>query len=404
MFFYGASGVFLRASGVSDRDGSTGRPGPSTGRSSIRYRARLVDGWIPATAKVAATILVAAVLAACGRGSDPVEPRAVVMAAGAGDRATLEGAGSTAVSIVLREWVDRYRRVAPGVSMRYQLLGSEAGIRRVLAGDADFAFSDVTLMPGEDPGTGRNAVIQVPCAGQGVAIVYNLPEVDGLRLAPETLAGLLRGTITRWDDPAIATDNQAAGELPDTAVTVVHRVERSGTTGVLTRWLQQAAPREWGLGFARQVAWPKGVEARGSEGMVSAVRRTRGGIGYVSLAHAREAGLKVAAVSNSSGKFVNPTSATVAATLSRARGNDRDLTLEVPPAEAPAAYPIAGFVYLVFRPQSSAAGSEALRHFAEWLLTDGQTSTERLGYSALPVPLSVRTLSGLRAGGVPVRE
>ena len=41
-----------------------------------------------------------------------------------------------------------------------------------------------------------------------IARVDNLPGVDGLRLSPETYAGIFMGEITKWDDPRIKGDNR----------------------------------------------------------------------------------------------------------------------------------------------------------------------------------------------------
>ena len=44
-----------------------------------------------------------------------------------------------------------------------------------------------------------------------------------------TIAKIFDGKITKWNDPAIADQNKDL-KLPDTAITVVHRSDKSGTT------------------------------------------------------------------------------------------------------------------------------------------------------------------------------
>jgi len=345
----------------------------------------------------------ASATAGCG-GSSSIEPSVgdVVLAPGARDEATLSGAGSTAVAPLLQDWVEQYRRIAPGVNTRYQLSGSDAGTKALTTGDVDFAFSDTPLSPTNKIVAGGDHVVQIPLIGLGVAIVYNLPGVEKLRFRPDVLAGVLQGTISQWDDASIKADNPSL-RLPPTAITVVHRIERSGTTAILTRYLQQAAPRTWTLGFSSQVAWPRGVEARGSEGMIRAMQQKTGTIGYAALAFPLGAGLPVAEISNRSDRFVGPTPETIAAALSAAEGNDEDLTLEVPLTDAPRGYPISGFSYLVLRiPGSDPAKADALRHFAAWALTEGQRAVERLNYAPVPLALAARSLEGLAAGGAPV--
>lgn len=336
--------------------------------------------------------------------SGPAPPE-VERLPGALDRGVLVGSGSTAVAPILQDWIPEYKRSVAGITFQYRLVGSDTGIVDVTAGDTDYAISDVPITPREAaPGTGAGHLAQVPVIGFGVAIAYNLPGVQSLRLRPDTLAQIFMGLVSKWDDPAVKADNPTVA-LPSTAITVVHRADRSGTTGVLTRYLTQAASKTWLLGIGRQVPWPKGVGARGSDEAVATVQRTIGAVGYVAEPHAKRAGLQVALVANRSGKFLSPDSDAVAATLYAAIGNEVDLTLEVPLAEAPAGYPIAGFCYLIFQVGGPDRAKEAaLARFAAWALMGGQASAERLGYAPVPLFLRIRTLSGLRAGGVPVKS
>ncbi len=164
---------------------------------------------------VAAVGTVSLMAAACGTddntqttepGGSSGEP-----AAGANDKATLSGAGATFVSTMLQEWIKAYGNVAPGVTINYQPVGSGAGIQQLTSKTVDFAGSDVPLKPSEVAATGGpGAVVQIPWTAGGVAVEYNLPGVDGLRLRPATLAGIFAGRITRWNDPAIAADNPRA--------------------------------------------------------------------------------------------------------------------------------------------------------------------------------------------------
>ena len=83
--------------------------------------------------------------------------------------------------------------------------------------------------------------IQIPNYLSPIAIIYNLPGVDSLQLAPDETAKIFRGEITKWNDPAIAADNPGAS-LPDTTITPVHRSDESGTTANFTDYLHEAAP------------------------------------------------------------------------------------------------------------------------------------------------------------------
>lgn len=336
--------------------------------------------------------------------SGPTPPE-VAPVPGSLDRGVLVGSGSTAVAPILQDWISEYKRSVAGITVHYRLLGSDAGILDITAGNTDYGISDVPITSRDVvAGTGASRLVEVPVVGFGVAIAYNLPGVESLRLRPDTLAQIFMGRVGRWDDPAVKADNPSV-TLPSLAITVVHRADPSGTTGVLTRYLTQAAPKTWLLGIGREVPWPKGVGARRSDEVVATVQRTIGAVGYAAEPHAQRSGVQVALIANRSGRFVSPDPDSVAATLYAARGNDADLTLEVPLTEAPAGYPIAGFCYLIFRVGGPDRAKEAaLVHLTAWTLMGGQASAERLGYAPVPLSLRIRTLSGLRAGGVPVKS
>lgn len=333
-----------------------------------------------------------------GRGSSDAG-HAVVLTAGAADRATVAGAGSTFATAMVDEWVRQYRTHAPGVDIRYEPIGSGAGIGRLVAGRSDFALSEVPLTAQEQQLAGWDETVQVPVLGGAVAVVYNLPGVADVRLSEETLARIFSGGITRWDNAAIKRDNPGV-ELPSTPIATVHRSDASGTTLAFTRYLATAGSDTWSQTPALSVNWPVGREAAGSAGVLAAVTGSAGAIGYVSAGQARTMSLQMAQLRNASGSFVAPTALAVDTAMIGASGVDEDLTLRIPVRLAsPMAYPITAITHLVFPVGLPADKDVALRHFAEWILTEGQRSATRLGFAPLPLPLLVRTLEGLQNGG-----
>ena len=91
---------------------------------------------------------------------------------------------------------------------------------------------------------GPDGAIDLPVYVSPIAIIYNLPEVAELNLAPATIAGIFNGTITQWNAPEIAADNPGV-ELPDLAITPVNRSDESGTTENFTEYLAAAAGDAW---------------------------------------------------------------------------------------------------------------------------------------------------------------
>jgi phosphate transport system substrate-binding protein len=64
-----------------------------------------------------------------------------------------------------------------------------------------------------------------------------------LTLSREAYIDIFLGKITSWNDPKIAKDNPGVN-LPNQKITVVHRSDGSGTTGVFTKHLS-AISSEW---------------------------------------------------------------------------------------------------------------------------------------------------------------
>jgi phosphate transport system substrate-binding protein len=305
---------------------------------------------------------------------------------GADDAATLTGAGSTFAANIVQEWIKQYRSQAPKVVLNYQPVGSGAGIQQLTSKTVDFAGSDVPLKDSEVDATGGpGAVVQIPWTAGWVAVEYNLPGVKDLRLSPAALAGIFAGTVSKWNDPVIKTDNPTAA-LPGSAIQVVHRSDGSGTTQVLTDFMKAAVPGTWTFPGGKD--WPAGTAgtgAKGSDGVTAAVKQSAGSIGYAELSFPKQAGLGVAAVGNKAGRFVAPTAKAVTAALAGATVNaDATLKLNFTP-DSPDAYPISTTSYLLFyKSGADPAKDTALKHFAAWALLDGQKAAESLDYAPLP--------------------
>ncbi len=318
--------------------------------------------------------------------------------AGANDQATLSGAGATFPATIVQEWIKQYRSLAPGVTVNYQAIGSGAGIQQLTSRTVDFAGSDVPLKDSEVAATGGpGAVVQVPWTAGGVAVEYNLPGVEGLRLRPATLAGIFAGGITRWNDSAIKADNPDAS-LPGSGIQVVHRSDGSGTTQVFTDYLKAVAPEVWTFPSGKD--WPSGTAgtgAKGSDGVTAAVKQSVGAIGYAEPSYPKQALLGVATVRNEAGRFLGPEANAVSAALAAATVNaDGTLKLNFAPV-SPEAYPISSPSYLMFyRTAPDPAKDAALKHFAAWALTDGQDLAEGLDYAPLPEPVQAAALGAVK--------
>ena len=244
---------------------------------------------------VLAAGLLATATAACGDSNDSSSTSGSTGGASASLSGEIAGAGSTAQQAAQEAWIAGFQEANSGVSIAYDPVGSGGGREQFTAGGVAYAGSDAALDPDElkaAEGTcgGTNNVVEVPNYVSPIAIIYNVSGVDSLQLSPDTLANIFAQKITKWNDPAIATDNPGA-DLPDTNITPVNRSDESGTTENFTDYLSQAAPSIWTYEVSGD--WPvKGGEAaEGTSGVVDAVTNGDGTIGYADASQAGELGI-----------------------------------------------------------------------------------------------------------------
>jgi phosphate transport system substrate-binding protein len=336
---------------------------------------------------------------ACGRGgASPAGDEPVTCAPG-----TISGAGATFPQAIVQQWIKDYGGACPRATVAYQAVGSGAGVQQFTAGTVDFGASDAVMTPEEQQAAERTVgpVLHVPWTAGGIAIVYNLPAVADLRLRPDTVAGIFAGRITRWDDPVLAADNPEA-DLPATPIQVVHRSDGSGTTQVFTSYLTAVAPTVWNAGAAKDVPWPTGQGAKGSDGVTAVVKQTEGAISYTELSYAAANDLGVAQLRNPAGRFVGPTPAGVTAALEDATV-PADLRVQVTfTPTSPDAYPISTTSWALVPARPADPGRGALMQaFLLYALGPGQEAAAPLSFAPLPRPLAVRAQAAVYAMELP---
>ena len=186
-----------------------------------------------------------------------------------------------------------------------QSIGSGGGIKQIEASTVTFGATDKPL--GQDE-LDKNGLIQFPMIIGGIVPVLNIEGIKPGELVIDgsTLANIFLGKITKWDDPAIAKLN-AKAKLPSTAIAVVHRSDGSGTSFIFTNYLSQSnADWKSKVGADAAVEWPTGIGAKGNEGVANNVAQTKGSIGYVEYAYAKQNKLTFADMVNKDGKSVAP--------------------------------------------------------------------------------------------------
>src|SRR5678815_1243284 len=140
----------------------------------------------------------------------------------------IDGAGATFPFPIYSKWFSEYNKLHPEVQINYQSIGSGGGIRQLTNQTVFFGATDGPMTPDQMQGA-AGKVLHLPTVLGGVVPIYNIPGVDAeLKFTGPALADIIRGKITKWNDPAIAASN-AGVNLPNADITVVHRSDGSGT-------------------------------------------------------------------------------------------------------------------------------------------------------------------------------
>ena len=199
------------------------------------------------------------------------------------------GAGATFPYPIYAKWFENYRRRMPSVEFRYDAVGSEAGIRRLLQNNVDFGASDSPEVLRELSPNRESDYLFFPSVVGAVVPIVNLPGFgDNISFTPEALAGIYLGKIRKWNDPVLVQANRGH-RLPDLDIVVIHRADGSGTSYSWTDYLSKTNS-EWKIRAGASVApkWPVGREAAGNNGVAKLVKEF-GGIHRVCRIHLRPA-------------------------------------------------------------------------------------------------------------------
>lgn len=304
---------------------------------------------------------------------------------------SLNGAGATFPYPIYSKWFDAYHKLHSDIEINYQSIGSGGGIRQVTAGTVDFGASDGPMTDEQMAAFKQKRGIDIlhfPTVLGAAVPAYNIPGVTvTLRFTPSALAGIFLGTITKWNDPAIAGPNPGVN-LPATPIVVAHRADGSGTTYVWTDYLSKISPK-WAesVGRGTAVKWPTGLGGKGNEGVSGLIQQTPGCIGYVELIYALQNHILYGSVRNSAGRYIKASLPSVSAAAAGVTMPD-DFRVSITNSPAPDAYPISSFTWLLI-PQKIPDSSKRqdIVNFLHWMLTDGQTMTAALSYAPLPKPV-----------------
>jgi phosphate transport system substrate-binding protein len=361
-------------------------------------------------AVVAATVIVGGGLTACGSDNNPrgASPAAVSGPAGTPTctgKKELTAEGSTAEQNAVAWFSHVWGQYCPGKTVSYNPTGSGAGREQFIAGHVDFAGSDSPLTAEQIvPAAKRcngNAAWDLPLVFGPIALVYNLPGIQPLIVNSDALAKIFSGMVTAWNDPILMALNPGVA-LPDTKITPIYRVDSSGTTDNVQKYLTAAAPQSWVKGVGTEFQGGVGEGAAKSSGVIQAVRTVRGAIGYVEKGFADHAGLPYAQIDTGNGvaALTNETAGNAINGASFvADGNDLVLDLNsMYHSQAPDAYPLVLATYeIVCSKGYDPATSQAIKSFLTVAANSGQAGLSSNGYVPLPDKVKERLVTAINA-------
>ena len=311
---------------------------------------------------------------------------------------TLSETGSSLLYPVFNEWAPNYT----AATITTASTGSGTGISSAVAGTAVIGASDAYLSPSianANPG-----VMNIPIMISYQYIVYNIPGYAGpaLNLNATIIVGIYNGTITNWNNAAIAAANPNAN-LPSMTIVPVHRSDGSGDSFMFTSFLSKG--NSWwanNIGASTNPSWPANVanSATGAQnsGVLATMNSASGSIGYVAATYASTVhtdGFGIAALQNAAGNYVNATAANVsqaaAQYLNQIPANGT-IALQFAPGNS--SYPIADMEYVIVqKTQPNAATANDLKAFLNWVVSpsDGSASKYLTPLNLAPLPSAVVT-------------
>jgi phosphate transport system substrate-binding protein len=311
--------------------------------------------------------------------------------------------GSSLLYPLFNLWVPAYTKIHTNVQITTQSTGSGTGIAQSISGLAQLGASDAYLsnaLMKKDPG-----MLNIPLAISSQMVNYNIPGLNAihLKLSGPVLAGIYDGSITKWNDPAIARLNPGV-KLPADTIVPIHRTDGSGDTFIFTQYLSDTTP-SWAQkeSYGTTVSWPSvagNLGAEGNPGMVNSLKQTPYSIAYIGVSFKQaidQNAMGEALLENHDGKFVLPTVENVQAAansdVARTPPDERISLIFAPGASS---YPIINYEYvMVKQKQPNAQTANELKGFLRWAVSGkgGNAETFLKQVSFVPLPASVRKLS-----------
>jgi phosphate transport system substrate-binding protein len=336
----------------------------------------------------------ALVLSGCGSDNKAGSPTGSSGAnVSCGGTKALKASGSTAQQNAMTRFANAFEQACPGQTLNYTPNGSGAGISEFAGNQTDFGGSDSELLPPEYDAAAQRCgspAWNLPVVFGPIAITYNINGATSLILDGPTAAKIFNGTLTTWNDPAIAALNPGVA-LPAEPIRVIFRSDESGTSDNFQKYLDTAAGGAWGRGAGKAFKGGVGEGAKGNEGTAAAVKSTEGAISYNEWSFAQAQHLGMAKIITSAGPdpvAISPDSVgkTIATAFIIKKGNDLALdTISFYRPNQTGAYPIVLATYeIVCSKYPDPQVGTAVKAFLQSTIGAGQNGLADNGY--IPIP------------------
>ncbi|RSX52919.1 phosphate ABC transporter substrate-binding protein [Bifidobacterium goeldii] len=311
------------------------------------------------------------------------------------------GAGASSQQAAVEAWIAGYESANSDAKVAYNPSGSGAGVSTFLTGATAWAGSDKALADDEVEQSkavcASGTAFDVPVYISPIAIVFNLKGVSDagkhINLDADTAAKIFDGKITKWNDPAIADQNKDL-KLPDTAITVVHRSDKSGTTQNFVSYFKDVAPDAWPYDLSEN--WPNevGQGAKGTSGVISTVKQADGTIGYADFSQVGDLGTAAIKVGSKYSEISADAGSKVIADSKlddSAKGENRVVVKINHSTEAEGAYPIVLVSYDIACPAYKDANTaKFVKSWLTYVTSDEGQQTAASAAGSAPLPSSLK--------------
>ena len=313
-----------------------------------------------------------------------------------------QGAGASSQQSAVEAWIAGFQGANPDAKIAYNPSGSGAGVQTFLTGATAWAGSDKALADDEVEQSksvcADGTAFDVPVYVSPIAVIFNLKGVSDagkhINMDADTIAKIFDGKITKWNDPAIADQNKDL-TLPDTAITVVHRSDKSGTTQNFVSYFKDQAPDSWTYDLSEN--WPNevGQGAKGTSGVVSTVKQADGTIGYADFSQVGDLGTVAVKVGDSYNEISAEAGSKVIEDSKQddtVKGDNRIVIKINHATEAKGAYPIVLVSYDIVCPAyKDTKQAEFAKAWLTYVTSDeGQKAAQDAAGTA-PLPASLKT-------------